>query len=102
MIDAGRLARLLLWAQRSHPDHPGWGKHYYVGDCPWCRSDEPRLLEGGAHSTAAEVLTELSRLTAWLASAEATLLAALDGRDDWRNEAGLLVAALYGETHAPS
>lgn len=102
MIDPARLARLLVWAQRSHPDHPSWGQHQYIGDCPWCRGDEPALLEGGAHGTALELLTELDRLMAWLASAEAALLAAIDGRDGWRDEAGLLVAALYGETYKPS
>lgn len=102
MIDPARIARLLVWAQRNHPDHPGWGRHDFIGDCPWCRSDEPRLLNGGAHTTAEELLTELDRLMAWLGAAEAALLAALDGRQGWRNDAGLLVAALYGETTNPT
>lgn len=92
-----RLARLLTWATRSHPDHPSWGQHDYIGDCPWCRSDEPKLLEGGAHSTAQELVQRLIALEAWLASAEATMLAAIDDRPGWRDEAGLLVAGLYGE-----
>lgn len=101
-LDAARVARLVSWANRVHPDHPDWGKHEYIGDCPWCRSDEPQLLEGGAHSTALELLQRLTALEAWLASAEATMLAAIDGKPGWRDEAALLVAGLYGETYSPT
>lgn len=100
MIPPDRLARLRVWAARSHPDHPHWAAHQYMGGCPWCRGDrDVDLTEGGAHVTALELLDEVDRLMAWLASAEAVMLAGIENRDGWRNEAGLLVAALYGETY---
>jgi hypothetical protein len=97
VIAPQRLARLLVWARRIHPDHPEWGQHQYIGDCPWCRGDEPALLEGGAHGTALELLQELATLEAWLASAETVLLDALEGpprRPNWRDEAVALLAGL--------
>jgi hypothetical protein len=105
VIAAERRARLVAWAKRTHPDHPGWGTHDYIGDCPWCRSDEPALLEGGAHGTALELLQEIASLEAWLASAESVLLDAIEGtsrRPNWMDDAFALIDGLNKRALPPT
>jgi len=103
-LDAARRERLSIWAQRRNPDNPRFGVHDYHGECPWCRSEAYKRdwVDGEAHATALELLQRLDTVEAWLASAEATMLAALDDKPGWRNDAAVLVAGLYGETYKPA